>query len=107
MNGTAADCSGGSAQVLLSAKGGRAAATRSGNSGVYAYESRLRRELRCESNQQRNVKRMTKGRGGGLSERGAERAGSVGGRCRIDAQLRMAGRCEMTQLVIDRTLLRR
>jgi hypothetical protein len=50
---------------------------------------------------------MTKGRGGGLSERGAERAGSVGGRCRIDAQLRMAGRCEMTQLVIDRTLLRR
>ena len=50
---------------------------------------------------------MAEGRGGGLSEGRAERAAGVGGRSRIDAQLRVAGRGEMTQLVINRTLLRR
>ncbi len=50
---------------------------------------------------------MAEGRGGGLSKGRAERAGSIGSRGRIDAQLRVAGRGEVTQLMIDRPLLRR
>jgi hypothetical protein len=50
---------------------------------------------------------MTEGRCGRLGESRAECAGAVGGRSRIAVHLHLAGRGEMTQLVINRSLLRR
>jgi hypothetical protein len=50
---------------------------------------------------------VAEGRGSGLCEGWAECAGGIGGRRRIDVQLRMAGGGEMAELVINRPLLRR
>jgi hypothetical protein len=88
-----------------SAEGGRAAAARPRNGGVYAHESRLRNEPRRGANQKGDIERVTESRGAGLRKRRAQRAQSICHAARIDSQARLTGRREMTEIVIDSTLL--
>jgi hypothetical protein len=104
--GADADCSAGSAQGLDSAQGGRAAATRRGNGGVDAGESRFGSELRSHANQQGNLKRMAECRSGGLGEGGTQRAARVHRAAGIDADSRLINAGKMAELVNDGTLLR-
>jgi hypothetical protein len=104
--GADADCSAGSAQGLDSAQGGRAAATRRGNRGVDAGESRFGSELRSHANQQGNLKRMAECRSGGLGEGGTQRAARVHRAAGIDADSRLINAGKMAELVNDGTLLR-
>ena len=88
-------------------EGGRAAATRRGNGGVYACELRLGNELQRGANQEGNVKRMAECGGTGLSKRGTERtvrvrrAAAMG----VDMMDRL-GAGKVAELVNDGTLLR-
>jgi len=69
--------------------------------------ARLGNELRRDARRQRDLQRMTEGRGGGLGKGRAQGAGGIQDTRHIDPHLQPTGVGEVTELVIDSTLLRR